>query len=131
MKRDFIIIICQRTKCREQTSEKFLEEEGRQYFLLYLKPILNGTGNYYIEAETRDLRRTDVIVDYRGKQYIIEMKIYHGEEYNRRGEKQLVGYLDDYHMNTGYMLSFNFNKKKKIGVREVVIGDKVIIEAVV
>ena len=43
--------------------------------MLYLRPIINGTGNYYIEARTRDLCRTDVIVDYNGEQYIIEMKI--------------------------------------------------------
>lgn len=29
------------------------------------------------------------------------------------------------------MLSFNFNKKKEIGVKEIVVGDKVLIEAVV
>ena len=113
------------------SSEKFLEDEGRKYFLLYLRPIINGVGNYYIEARTRDLRRTDIIVDYQGEQYIIEMKIWHGEEYNRRGEEQLIGYLEDYHTNIGYMLSFNFNKKKEIGVQEIVIGDKVLIEAVV
>ena len=26
--------------------ETFLEEDGRRYFLLYLRPIINGTGNY-------------------------------------------------------------------------------------
>jgi len=31
----------------------------------------------------------------------------------------------------GYMLSFNFNKKKEIGVKEIVLGDKLIVEAVV
>ena len=68
-------------------NDKFLEDEGRRYFLLYLRPIINGTGNYYIESHTRDLRRTDIIVDYLGDQYIIEMKIWHGDEYNNRGEK--------------------------------------------
>ena len=29
------------------------------------------------------------------------------------------------------MLSFNFNKKKKVGVNRIVLGDKVLIEAVV
>lgn len=111
--------------------ERFLEEEGRQYFLLYLRPIINGVGNYYIESRTRSLKRTDVIVDYRGEQYIIEMKIWHGEEYNRRGEKQLLGYLEDYHLDTGYLLSFNFNKDKKTGIREIVLQDRKIIEAVV
>ena len=107
------------------------EDEGRRYFLLYLRPIINGTGNYYIESHTRDLRRTDIIVDYLGNQYIIEMKIWHGDEYNNRGEKQLADYLDSYHSNTGYMLRFNFNKKKHIGIHEIIVDDKKIIEAVV
>ena len=29
------------------------------------------------------------------------------------------------------MLSFNFNKKKKIGVQEIRLGDKTLVEAVV
>ncbi len=29
------------------------------------------------------------------------------------------------------MVSFNFNKKKVVGVHEIVLGDKVLIEAVV
>ena len=82
-------------------------------------------------ARTRSMGCTDVIVDYLGRQYIVEMKIYHGNEYNLRGENQLMGYLKDYHLQKGYMLSFNFNKKKQVGVREVVLGDKVIIEAIV
>ena len=111
--------------------EEFLEEEGRRYFLLYLRPIINGTGNYYVEARTRSLGRTDIIVDYRGEQMIIETKIWRGNEYNSRGERQLEGYLDDYGLRTGYMLSFCFNRKKQVGVREVKVGDKEIIEAVV
>lgn len=95
--------------------EAYVENEGRKYFLLYLRPIINGTGNYYIESRTRGLRRTDVIVDYHGEQYIIEMKIWHGTEYNNRGEEQLLDYLDYYHKDKGYMISFNFNKKKQIG----------------
>ena len=87
-------------------------------------------GNYYIEAQTRNLKRTDLIVDYRGERYVVEMKIWHGEEYNRRGEEQLLGYLEDYHLDEGYMLSFNFNKKKSVGVHEIVIQGKTIIEAV-
>ncbi len=113
------------------SDESFVEEVGRKYFLLYLRPIINGTGNYYIESRTRSLGRTDVIVDYCGEQFIIEAKIWHGNEYNTRGEKQLIRYLDDYHTNKGYMISFNFNKKKKTGVREIVIGNKILIEAVV
>ena len=49
----------------------------------------------------------------------------------KRGEKQLSDYLDYFHLKKGYMLSFNFNKKKKIGVKEIIWGDKVLIEEVV
>lgn len=111
--------------------ERFLEEEGRRYFLLYLRPIINGTGNYYIEAQTRNNRRTDVIVDYHGEQFVIELKIWRGQEYNARGEQQLTEYLDYYHKDTGYMISFAFNKKKKPGVYEMVLGNKLLIEAIV
>ena len=109
----------------------FVEENGRRLFLLYLKPIINGAGNYYIEARTRDMHRTDVIVDYHGRQYVVEMKIWRGEEYNRRGEEQLAGYLSEYHLDKGYLLSFCFNKNKSPGIRRISCGGKEIIEAVV
>ena len=111
--------------------QKFVEENGRKLFLLYLKPVINGTGNYYIEAKTRNNEQTDMIIDYFGHQYIIEMKIWHGDAYNMRGEKQLSDYLDHYHLKKGYMLSFNFNKNKEIGVKKIQLGDKELIEAVV
>ena len=110
---------------------KFLEEHGRKIFLLYLKPIINGTGNYYIEAQTRDARRTDVVVDYLGEQFVIEIKLWRGAEYNERGQKQLTDYLDYYHLKKGYLLSFNFNKKKETGIREFKFKDRTIIEAIV
>ena len=111
--------------------EKFIEDNARKFFLLYLKPIINGTGNYYIEAQTRDNKRTDVIIDYCKEQFVIEMKIWRGNAYHERGEKQLAEYLEYYHLNKGYMLSFSFNKKKQAGVKEIRIGNKVLIEAVV
>lgn len=72
-----------------------------------------------------------MIVDYLGEQFIVELKIWHGNEYNERGEEQLAGYLDYYHKEKGYMLSFNFNKNKNIGVHEIKAGNKTIVEAVV
>lgn len=112
-------------------NQAFLEEDGRRFFLLYLKPIINGTGNYYIESQTRNMERTDVIVDYCGEQFVVELKIWRGNAYNERGEEQLSAYLDYYHLKKGYMLSFNFNKSKRIGVKEIQIRDKILVEAVV
>ena len=114
-----------------EKDEKFVEAYGRKFFLLYLKPIINGAGNYYIEAQTRDAKRTDVVVDYLGEQFVIELKIWHGNEYNERGERQLAEYLDYFHQEKGYLISFNFNKKKDTGVKALQIHGKTIVEAVV
>ncbi len=115
--------------------EKFIERQGRKFFLFFLKPIINGTGNYYVEAETRDERRMDVVVDYAGERFVVEMKIWRGESYNERGEQQLSDYLDYYGLDCGYLLSFCFNKNKIPGIREVTVqtkrGEKNIVEAVV
>lgn len=119
------------TEVYADENEKFIEENGRRIFLLYLRPIINGVGNYYIEARTRNMQRTDVIVDYRGSQYIIELKIWRGEAYHEQGEQQLIEYLDAYHTDKGYLLTFNFNQRKEIGVTTKQIQGKEIVEAVV
>ena len=112
-------------------NESFLEEAGRRYFMLFLKPIINGTGNCYVESETRNRERMDLVVDYRGEQFVVELKIWHGDAYNKRGEEQISEYLEYYGLKKGYMISFNFNKKKETGVKEIGVGDKVLVEAVV
>ena len=57
------------------------------------------------------------------------MKIWRGNEYNERGEQQLTDYLDYFHQNKGYLLSFNFNKKKETGLKTITIREKTIVEA--
>ena len=116
---------------RPEKDDRFVEENGRKIFLTYLRPIINGVGNYYCEAQTRDFTRTDVVVDYLGQQYVIELKIWRGDSYNQRGENQLLDYLDYFHLNEGFLLSFCFNKNKQTGIRDVLIGERRIIEAIV
>ncbi|MDO5138497.1 MAG: 9-O-acetyl-N-acetylneuraminate esterase, partial [Oscillospiraceae bacterium] len=113
------------------STDSFVEENGRKLFLLYIRPLINKTGNYYIESRTRSMGRTDLIIDYLGTQFVLKMKIWHGDEYNTRGEKQLIGYLKDYGLKKGYMLSFSFNKNKTPGVQELHFKDYTIVEAVV
>lgn len=60
-----------------------------------------------------------------------ELKIWRGNAYNERGEQQLSGYLDYFQIKKGYMLSFNFNKNKKVGMKDIMLGDKLLVEAVV
>lgn len=111
--------------------KKFVEKNGRKMFLLYLRTIINGTGHYYVEAVMGDDCRTDVIVDYRGEQFVIELKIWHGQQYNAAGEKQLLGYLDYYNLDRGWMLTFDFRKGKQTGAHEIELEGKTILEVVV
>jgi hypothetical protein len=91
----------------------FLENECRILFITYLRPIINGKGFYHIETETRDNKRMDVIVDYGTEQFIIEMKIWRGQQSHEQAYSQLADYLDIKNKNEGYLLTFNFNKKGK------------------
>jgi len=77
------------------------------------------------------MRRTDVIVDYSGKQYIIELKIWRGEEYNTSGEQQLSEYLEYYNIDKGYLVSFNFNKNRQTGLKTIELNGKTIVEATI
>ena len=115
----------------EKAEKRFIEEEGREKFLTYISPIINGIGTYSVEDRTRDRKRMDVVIHYRGRRYIIELKIWHGERYNAMGEEQIMDYLDSYGLDTGYLLSFSFNKTKEPGVEEVRIGGKLLYEGVV
>jgi hypothetical protein len=119
------------TDIYEANDETFIEKQGRKLFLIYLRPIINGVGNYYVEAETRNSRRSDVVVDYLGKRFVIELKIWRGTQYNIEGEKQLTDYLNDFHLDRGYLLTFSFNKAKTPGITTTTVDGKPIVEAVV
>ena len=123
--------INEHNRIHKDNTEKFIKEEGRERFITYVSGIINGTGTYSVEDRTRDHKRMDLVIHYLGRRYIVEMKIWHGDRYNEEGEKQIAGYLESYGLTTGYMLSFNFNKKKETGVKRVQIGDKVLFEGTV
>ena len=92
---------------------KFLEQQGRLLFLCFLKPIINGTGFYYVEPETRNNTRMDIVVTYGREEHIIELKLWHGDQYRKDGIEQLEGYLDSRNNENGYLVSFSFHQKKE------------------
>ena len=89
---------------------EFLEKHGRLIFLSYLTPLINGEGFYHIESQFTDLRRMDLVVDYGKEQFIIELKIWRGEQYEKEAYEQLCGYLAHRRTDTGYLLTFDFRK---------------------
>ncbi len=102
-----------------QEDEVFLEKQGRLLFLCFIKPIINGTGFYYVEPETRNNERMDLVITYGGEEHIIELKIWHGEEYRKKGIAQLEEYLDSRNADRGYLLSFSFLKNKEYVCRKL------------
>jgi hypothetical protein len=100
-----------RAEYRDRDSA-FIEREGRLLFLSFLKPIINGVGNYVVEAETRGSRRMDVIVFYGRDKYIVELKIWRGEQREADAYDQLVRYLKSQEQTEGYLLSFCDNRER-------------------
>ena len=89
---------------------EFLEKHGRLIFLSYLTPLINGGGFYHIESQLTDLRRMDLVVDYGRDQFIIELKIWRGEQHEKEAYEQLCGYLSRKRSDIGYLLTFDFRK---------------------
>lgn len=89
----------------------FIESHVRLLFLSFLRPIINGTGHYAVEPQTRRNNRMDVQVFYGDQEIIVELKVWRGEKYEREGYDQLVRYLEARGVEKGYMLSFCDNRK--------------------
>ena len=96
-----------------ESTVPFLEKEGRLLFLTFLKSIINGIGFYYVEPQTRDNRRMDLVVTYDKQEFIVELKIWHGDKYEEKGRDQLSGYLATRGMDEGYLVTFDFSKDKQ------------------
>ncbi|GBU23730.1 hypothetical protein R83H12_00347 [Fibrobacteria bacterium R8-3-H12] len=102
-----------------ESGMRFLESECRMLFLTYIKPLINGNGFCHIESETRDRERMDVVVDFGREQFIVELKLWYGEQSHEKALEQLAGYLDSKSKDTGYMLTFDFRKAENVGKPQV------------
>jgi len=102
---------------------KFIEKECRYFFLFFLNSILNGRGFAHIESAFTDNRRMDVVINYLDEQYVVELKIWRGDEYDRQGHQQLLGYMDKKSLKTGYMLTFDFRINPKPNQEWITLDD--------
>ena len=92
--------------------QSFFERHGRLLFLTFLKPLLNGQGNYHIESQLTDQRRMDLVVDFEKEQHIVELKLWRGEAGKEKAFEQLLGYMEQKNANEGYLLTFDFRKER-------------------
>jgi len=112
---------------------EFLERHGRLLFLSYLKPLINGGGFYHIESQFTDLRRMDIVVDYGREQFIVELKLWRGAQYEKEAYEQLLGYMESKKTDVAYLLTFDFRKgtKKQPKAEWVDFGGKKIFDVLV
>jgi hypothetical protein len=53
----------------------------------------------------------DIVVTYLKEKYIIELKIWRGDEAHKRGLNQLANYLDIHGVNKGFLVIFDDSQK--------------------
>lgn len=99
---------------KEQYSSRdknFLERNGRLLFLAFIKPIINGKGFDFKEAQISEEKRLDVVITFKNKKYIVELKIWRGDSYHREGIRQLCDYLDRQNQAAGYLIIYDLRKE--------------------
>jgi hypothetical protein len=89
----------------------FVERQGRLLLLAYLANVVNGGGFTYVEPETRNGTRMDVVITYGGREHIVELKIWHGQHMETEAFDQLAGYLRARGQEQGWLLNFTSNKQ--------------------
>jgi len=107
-----------------EKDKKFIEREGRLLFLSFIKPLINGEGYDFKEVTISNERRIDIVITFRNKRYVVELKIWRGEKVHQKGLKQLSDYLDNYSLKQGYLLIYDFTKEKKYKSQNILFDNK-------
>ncbi|MGE0086326.1 MAG: AAA-like domain-containing protein [Desulfococcaceae bacterium] len=104
--------------------QKFLEREGRLLFLSFLRPIINGKGFEFKEPNVSDERRMDIVITYKNRRYVLELKRWYGPKAHQEGLQQLSDYLDMFSLKEGYLLIYDFSKNREYKQEDIVFQDK-------
>ena len=106
----------------------FLEREAAFLFLFFLQPYLNGNGFYFLQAEPSAGKRMDVVIVYGNEEFIVELKVWRGQKRHADGQKQLLGYMEKRRADKGYLLTFDFRKKREQKYEWIEIDGKSLLE---
>ena len=77
-----------------------------------MKPIINGSGYDFKEAQISEERRLDVTITFFEHKYVAELKIWRGQTAHEEGLEQLADYLDRLNLTEGYLIIFDHAKVK-------------------
>ncbi|MCP4131847.1 MAG: AAA family ATPase, partial [bacterium] len=99
---------------KEQFSKKdkdFIEANWRLIYIAFIKPIINGHGFDFKEVQVSEEKRLDVAITFYDKKYVTELKIWNGPKKHSKGIEQLRDYLERQHLDSGYLVIFDFKKE--------------------
>jgi hypothetical protein len=85
-------------------SDEFLERDLRLLFCMFVKGIINGIGHCFKEVQTGPEQRLDIVVLFKDEKFVVELKIWRGQEYHEDGIIQLKKYINSESVTKGYML---------------------------
>jgi len=94
-------------------SDEFLEKDLRLLFLVFLQPIINGIGFSFKEVETGAEKKMDIVIVFEGEKFIIELKLWYGESYHKKGLQQLKNYMKLENVTKGFMLIMDKTRSKE------------------
>lgn len=94
--------------------EAALKYSFETYISLFLERI---EAKSYLEADT-GLGRSDLLVNYRNQEYVIETKVYRDSYQAKKGLKQLAYYCQSVNIPEGLYLLFASNTLKVMGIEE-------------
>ncbi len=99
------------------------ESVGRHLLLAYLDQFVKLIGGFmHIEVQT-GRGRMDIIITHNQRKYIIETKIWRGDNRYQAGKKQLVAYLRSEGVTEGYYIVFDHRQDPEPRVETETIDD--------
>ena len=89
-------------------------EAGHQLLIMaFLQRIINGGGR--INREMAAGRgRTDIVVEWAGEKFVLELKLQYNEKMRDKGKEQLSRYLSTLELEKGYLILFELKSTEKI-----------------
>ena len=99
------------------------ESVGRHLLLAYLDQFVKIVGGImYLEVPT-GRGRMDLIIVHNQRKYVVETKVWRGENRYQSGKKQLAAYLKSEGMAEGYYVVFDHRQNPEPRVETETIGD--------
>ena len=105
------------------------ESVGRHLLLAYIDEFVRRIGGVmYIEAQT-GRGRMDIILTHNNQKYIIETKIWRGDNRYQAGKQQLAAYLKSEGATEGYYVIFDHRKEAKSFVETETLAENLTIRS--